>query len=277
MEYIVTKSLEQACQELADRPATIVAGGTDVYVSFGNSAPFNRMIDISVLQELRGIWQQRDGIKIGALTPWSDIRDARLPAAFQGLTQAASEIGGRQIQNAGTIGGNICNASPAADCIPPLLTLDASVELSSCRGTRRLPVAEFVLGPRQTARENDEIVTSILIPAPWPDGKAAFLKLGARRYLVISIAMVGVVLSLNPKGRIAHARIAVGACSPVARRLPELEADLVGQAPSNLTIDSGHFRELAPIGDVRGTAEYRQDAVVELCRRAIACAGGSVG
>ena len=135
-----------------------------------------------------------------------------------------------QIQNAGTIGGNLCNASPAADGVPPLLALDAEVELASAAGTRRLPLAAFLHGPRRTARRPDELLTAVLIPAAATEGRSAFLKLGARRYLVISIAMVAARLA-TADGRVTAAALAVGACGPVATRLPAVEAALVGHPP----------------------------------------------
>jgi CO/xanthine dehydrogenase FAD-binding subunit len=123
-----------------------------------------------------------------------------------------------QIQNSGTVAGNLCNASPAADGVPPLLALDASVELASVAGTRRLKLDDFILGPRRTARRADELLAAILIPKPRAAAHSHFLKLGARRYLVISIAMVAAAIE-SERGKITTARVAVGACGPVAQRL----------------------------------------------------------
>jgi CO/xanthine dehydrogenase FAD-binding subunit len=140
-----------------------------------------------------------------------------------------------------------------------------------------MPLADFLLGPRATQRAADEIVTAVLIPNPPPDSRGAFEKLGARRYLVISIAMVAALVTTDRKGRIAEARIAVGACAPVAHRLAALEADLIGQYPDNPEVTARHLDPLAPIDDPRGTAIYRLDAAAELCRRAIRAAGGVNG
>ena len=139
-----------------------------------------------------------------------------------------------QVQNRGTIVGNLCNASPAADGVPNLLALDAVVELASVRGTRRVPVAAFVTGNRATVRAADELVTGLFVPDPAAGGRgrrrrSTFLKLGARAYLVISIAMVAAVLVRDADGRITSARVAVGACSAVAQRLAALEAELAGR------------------------------------------------
>ena len=147
------------------------------------------------------------GLRIAACTTWSEIRDAALPPACDALRAAAAEVGGRQIQNAGTIGGNLCNASPAADGVPPLLALDAAVELASAAGTRRLPLAAFLLGPRRTDRRPGEILTAVLLPEAALAGRSVFLKLGARRHLVISIAMVAVRLDVAGRpGRRRRAR-----------------------------------------------------------------------
>ena len=277
MSYQTPNTIEDALDLLAPGDATILAGGTDVYPSLsGRDLPAN-IVDISKLSDLRGITTGPDGLRIGGLTRWSDIRTTTLPPAIAGLQQAAAQVGGIQIQNAGTIAGNLCNASPAADGVPPLLTLDASVDLTSATGTRRLALADFILGPRQTALAPGEVLTALHIPTPPADAQAAFEKLGARAYLVISIAMVAALVRLDATGHIAEARVAVGACAPVAKRLTALEQDLIGQNPATPNLAPHHFADLSPIGDPRGSAEYRSAAVIELCRRAIRTAGGAHG
>jgi CO/xanthine dehydrogenase FAD-binding subunit len=180
-----------------------------------------------------------------------------------------------QVQNVATVVGNVCNASPAADGIACLLALDASVELASASGRRVLPLPDFVLGPRRTARRSNELVLGLRIPLPAPSARASFEKLGARRYLVISIVMVAAVAELLADGRIARARVAVGACSPVALRLPALEAALAGQWPDPALVAPEHLAPLAPIGDIRAPAEYRRTAALELVRRSVAALGAA--
>ena len=165
------------------------------------------------------------------LTTWSEVIDAALPAWFDGLKLAAREVGGRQIQNRGTIGGNLVNASPAADGVPPLLSLGAEVELASRRGQRRLAIDEFILGPRRTALADDEILTAVLVPKPSRQAVSGFAKLGSRRYLVISLVMAAALIE-HDEGRIVAARISIGACSTVAIRLNALEAALAGPPKS---------------------------------------------
>jgi CO/xanthine dehydrogenase FAD-binding subunit len=188
-------------------------------------------------------------------------------------------VGGIQIQRAATIGGNLCNASPAADGVPPLLTLDASVELTSPSGTRAVPLEAFLTGYRATDLRDDELLTTVLVP-PAPGVRSAFRKLGLRRYLVISVVMVAAVVGVGADGRLADVRLAVGACSPVARRLRSLEDALLDRpAGSVRTLDPAEVREhlsvLEPIDDVRATAAYRVDAAAVLVGRALAACMGA--
>ncbi len=277
MDYFAPTALEQAYSLLARDPVRIVAGGTDYYPSRPAGPPARDLMDVTGIAELRGIAQVGDGWRIGATTRWSDIVRAELPPAFDGLKAAAREVGSIQIQNAGTVAGNLCNASPAADGVPPLLTLDARVEIGSDQGIRFLPLSEFITGVRATALQPGEMVTAVIVP-PLPEtAVSAFEKLGARRYLVISITMTAVLLVLDEGGRIAEARVAVGACSPVACRLGDLETALVGQDAGRAEIDPAHLSSLAPIDDVRGTAAFRADVVAEQIARALRAAGGRNG
>jgi CO/xanthine dehydrogenase FAD-binding subunit len=201
-----------------------------------------------------------------------------LPPCFRALQEAAREVGSIQIQNAGTIGGNLCNASPAADGVPPLLVLDAEVEIASLQGRRREPLSTFIQGNRHTSLRPGELVTEIIVPRTIDHGRSRFLKLGARRYLVISIVMVAACLAASEDGLISDARVAVGACSAVATRLPALEKALTGKpvcAGLGETAQPEHLAALSPIGDVRATADYRLDAALQLVRQAIeACSVG---
>lgn len=262
--------MTEAVAALAAQRATVLAGGTDVFPARVGRPVEEAIVDISGLAELGGIETTEAGWRFGALATWRDVLDADLPPLFDGLKAAAREVGGAQIQNRGTIGGNLCNASPAADGVPNWLALDAAVELASVRGRRVLPVAEFVLGNRRTARVPDEILIAVHVPRPSRPGRGTFRKLGARRYLVISIVMVAAVAEFGPDGTIAAARIAVGAASEVARRLPSLEARLVGNRPDPSLVLIEDLAPLAPIDDVRATAAYRRDAALTLIRRAIA-------
>lgn len=268
-------TLREALAIRAATGALPLAGGTDIQPLRTARAAWGdpwrpEILDLSAVPGLDSISVTRDGWRIGARTTWTTIAEAPLPPLFDGLRAAAREIGGRQVQNRGTIAGNLVTASPAGDGIPNLLALDAEVECGSQEGFRRVPVAAFVTGYRATALAPGEIVTGLHIPRC--DGaRGRFVKLGARRYLVISIAMAAGVIRMEGD-RIAEARIAVGACSPVARRLPALEEALIGIHPSEMpqVPQPAHLAPLAPIGDVRGTAAYRTDAALALLRDLLA-------
>jgi CO/xanthine dehydrogenase FAD-binding subunit len=270
--YFRPNSLQDALNVLADSRATILAGGTDVFPTLGDRPLSGPVLDISGLAEIRGIQSTAEHVVFGARTTWSEVLAASLPPGFDGLKAAAREIGSVQIQNAATIAGNLCNASPAADGVAALLALDAEVVLSSRHASRTMPLAEFILGNRKTARRPDELLTSIRVPRRIENAASIFLKLGARRYLVISIVMVAANLVVDSAGNIREALVCVGSCSAVALRLAELERALVGQAavpglakavrPEQLT-------RLSPIDDVRATAEYRRDAALTLVGRAL--------
>jgi len=275
MQYFRPELLEDALQLRAAHPVTVLAGGTDVYPAkasreaWGNTE-VSDILDISRLSECRGISDRGNHYRIGALTTWTDLLRTELPSYFDALKQAAREIGGVQIQNRGTLAGNLCNASPAADGVPVLLTLDAGIELSSRTGTRTLPLQQFITGYRKTACATDEILTAITVPKCSVPARSRFLKLGTRRYLVISIVMVSGVLETDSDGRIASIRLAVGSCSPVAQRLTQLEQRLQGEKVEQKLgdqVSSADLTVLAPIDDCRATGSYRGDATIVLIRR----------
>jgi CO/xanthine dehydrogenase FAD-binding subunit len=274
--YLRPKTLDEAVALLASPGGQILAGGTDFYPALGERLPKGRVVDITALREIRGIKFEPEQVRIGGLTTWSDVIRTPLPHCFDALKAAAREVGSVQIQNRGTVAGNLCNASPAADGVPPLLALDAEVELSSAAGTRHIPLEQFLAGNRKTQRRPDEILTAVLVPRRIENAASAFLKLGARRYLVISISMVAVVVQSDAAGRVTEAHIAVGSCSAKALRLTDLEHALQS-LPFKRGIGSAvkpeHLTPLTPIDDVRATATYRRDASLTLVQRALdACA-----
>ncbi|WP_284154817.1 FAD binding domain-containing protein [Algicella marina] len=273
MEYFVPENLGEALNALSAGPMDILAGGTDYYPGLAGQPAGRSILDISRLPELNGVRRTAEhGWRIGACTRWRDIARAGLPPAFDGLAEAALTVGSVQIQNTGTIAGNVCNASPAADGVPPLLTLDAEVEIRSAGSERVLPLSEFITGPREVALAEGEMVTALIVPSQANSLKSAFEKLGARRYLVISIAMVAVAARVED-GRLRDLRIAVGACSPVARRLTGLERALAGTAVADLSglevVTGRHLDALTPLDDIRGTGKYRLSAVPELVTRSV--------
>jgi len=275
--YLKPRTLDEAVLLLAGSDAQILSGGTDFYPALGEKLPQGTIVDVSSLRELRGISISAEHIRIGGLTTWTEVIRTPLPRCFDALKAAAREVGSVQIQNRGTVAGNLCNASPAADGVPPLLVLDAVVELISAAGQRQIQLAEFIVGNRKTLRRPGEVLSGILIPRTAENATSAFLKLGARRYLVISISMVAALIQRDHAGRIAETRVAIGSCSASARRLRDLEKELVGLpcAPGiGEVVTEAHLSSLSPIDDVRATAEYRRDASLILVRRALeACIG----
>ncbi len=244
-------TLAEAARIRAETGARPLAGATDILPARTQAAtwdtpPEEDWLDLSAITALRGVARDGDAWRIGAMTTWAALRDGdALPPGFRALRQAAAQVGGRQVQARGTLGGNLCNASPAADGVPPLLLLDAAVELASPRGVRVLPLRGFILGNRRTALAGDEILSAILVPAHRAAVPSAFVKLGARAHLVISIAMAAAD---------AEGRATIGACSDVARMWEE---------------------GVDPISDVRADAAYRSHAAAVLVARARSMAGAA--
>jgi CO/xanthine dehydrogenase FAD-binding subunit len=268
--------LRQALAALAGGGWQVLAGGTDFYgARVGRPLP-PAVLDLTGIAALRGISPPRqspaassaDGGQlwwIGATTTWSDIARAQLAPLFHGLVQAAREVGGVQVQNRGTVGGNLCNASPAADGAVMLMALQAEVELRAFDRVRRLPLSRFLRGVRSTALAPGELLTAVHVPARSPRAWSRFLKLGHRRYLVISVVMVGVLLDFDRDDRVTACGIAVGACAPTALSLSGLEQALLGQPRARLAdcaqvwLAADGLQALAPIDDVRGSGAYRRE------------------
>ena len=276
--YLRPSDLDSALAAIAGTPRTIVAGGTDYYPARVGKPLDDDVLDVTGIDALKAIEDRGDRYRIGALVTWTRIIEARLPPMFDGLKRAAREVGGVQVQNSGTVVGNVCNASPAADGVPNLLALDAEIELASRDAIRSVPIGAFITGNRQTVRARDEIVTGISVPKPAEGTTSSFLKLGARHYLVISIVMTAGVLEPAPDGTVSSLRLAVGSCSAVARRLEALEDALRGRpidAGLQDAVAEDHLAVLSPIDDVRGTGEYRMDAALTLVRRTLAELGSA--
>ena len=264
-------SLQDALAALADKKMPILAGGTDFYPGLMDGPAPYPVLDITLISGLKTLEKMNSDWRIGAAVTWTQVVKAELPPAFAGLRAAALEVGSLQIQNSGTVVGNICNASPAADGVPPLIALNARVEISSASNVRVVPIEQFILGVRDTALEPDEIVTALLVPE-FPKGTISrFKKLGTRSYLVISIAMIAVTLEISDAGIISNVRIAVGACSAVAQRLFALEEELAGLKISKIALSGSvrmdHLFGLSPIDDVRGSGGFRMEAVREMLTR----------
>jgi CO/xanthine dehydrogenase FAD-binding subunit len=271
--YLRPSELRSALASLAATPRVVLAGGTDLYATGTPLPPTLRqpVLDITAVDELRGIHSERAQIVIGATASWAELCRAALPPWLCSLQQAGSQVGAEQIQNVATLAGNLCNASPAADGIPPLLALAARVELRSMRATRTLALEDFLLGPRRTACARDELLTAVRLPRRSERARSVFCKLGARSYLIISIVSLAVSVDFDAAGRIDYAGIAVGSCAARARRLVSLESRLLGldRDAARALLITGPMPELSPIDDIRASAAYRHDAVAKLLQRAV--------
>jgi CO/xanthine dehydrogenase FAD-binding subunit len=254
-------------------PARLIGGGTDLLAKLDRqSSDRVVVVDVSDVQELAGIGLADGGLRIGAATKLADIENCDLlRGAWCVLADAAVQIGSPQIRNLATLGGNICNASPAADTVPPLLVLDARAEVISSKGRRTLPLAEFFAGPGATVLNGSEVLAAIYLPEPPPGAAATYLKHSPRR--AMDLAVVGVAALLAPANGRLEARIALGAVAPTPLRAREAEARLAHAA----YIDDGVIsdvarlaaREANPISDVRASAEYRSAMVETLTGRAL--------
>ncbi len=234
-----------------------LAGGTDVMVllSAGKLQP-RRWVDLSAVPELRGIEVRHDAVVLGALTTYTDVRRQPVVAgAFPMLAQAASETGGLAIQNRGTLGGNIANASPAADSPPALLAYDAEIELVSRAGIRRVPYAGYHTGYKQTVAAPGELIARIVLPRAG-ERVHYYRKVGPRRAQAISKVCMAACVKLEGRA-VKAARIALGGVAPVPLRAEEAERALVSGEP-RARVREALGRAIAPIDDVRSTARYRR-------------------
>jgi carbon-monoxide dehydrogenase medium subunit len=273
------RSLFEAYELLAAAPTRPIAGGTDVMVAItGELGPIpERMLDLSRLEELRGISLERGALVLGARTTYSEIRRStmcreHLPA----LVEAAATIGAAQIQNRGTIGGNVANASPAGDTLPVLLATDAAILVGGQRGEREIPVAEFFVDYRKTALAPDELILQVRIPIPM--GRSVrFRKVGTRRAQAIS--KVVIALAWHDLGSVGwkDVRIALGSVAATPVRARVTEAVLEGSQPTPEVADRASETlagELEPIDDVRSTADYRRLVSARILHRLLRDAGG---
>ena len=244
------------------------AGGTDLMVLLesGKLAHHN-YINIWQLAELRGIETTATHITLGTLTTYTDVlEDPILRSEFPMLCQAAGETGGLAIQNRGTLGGNIVNASPAADSPPALLAYDAEVELVSTRGSRWLPYQGFHTGYKQMLIRPDELLTRIRLPRDTTGATHYYRKVGTRKAQAISKVCFAAIGRTN-NGHIEQVRLAVGSVAPIVVRCVQTEAAIKGQKPDPQTVKSAQatlLREISPIDDIRSTANYRQRVALNL-------------
>lgn len=282
-DYVRIGSVDEllALFETSSYPVRLIAGGTDLLTRIEpDSAERVLVADIGDVDELAGLVTTGEGLRVGAATKLADLEGSELLSGVLGvLADGAAQVGSPQIRNLATIGGNVCNASPAADTVPPLLILDARAELVSPRGLRTVPLDKFFIGPGQTVMSKDEFLAAVLIPTQPKGAVAVYLKQSPRRAMDLAVVGVGALLAWEGNG--LQARIALGAVAPTplravqAERLLEgaieLEGDVISRAAALAA------QEAAPINDVRASAEYRKEMVRALTERAVHQLAASLG
>ncbi len=275
-EFFLPANLDEALQIKAASGADVrfIAGGTDIIIDLDRGRqPHCSLIDISRLNELHFIRSEERGIRLGGgITHAEILQSSEIRSEANILAQAAVEVGAPQIRNRSTLSGNIVTASPAADTVPPLVALNAIVELESLRGRRELPLTEFITGFRQVGLAADEIVRSILIPKAQGERRGAFLKLGLRNAQAISVISVAANLEFDETSRVSKAAIALGSVAATVIRVPEAEQLLLGQPLTDELISAAAVAAMnaaTPISDVRGGAAYRKAMVKVYTLRAL--------
>jgi carbon-monoxide dehydrogenase small subunit/xanthine dehydrogenase small subunit len=266
------RSLESALELLAMHAGEVrpLAGGTDILVK-AKDGQQNRaaLLDVTAVPELRGIEERGEELWIGAATTHTELTRSALVARYApALPGASAVIGGPQIRNRGTLGGNLANASPAADTVPALFAADAVVELVSVSERRDIPIAQFFTGPRRTVLGPDELILGVRVPRR-PGVRGAFLRLGQRRAQAISKVSVAVAMTFR-EGRPEWVRVALGAVAPTVVRAPQAEAALLGGGHQGLRRAREAVRdEVNPIDDLRSTRDYRREMAGVLLERAV--------
>ena len=269
-EHYAPDSVEELLELLKSKPnAKLIAGGTDLLLQMkeGTAQP-ETVVSLKNVEELGGFSVSKNGYRLGTgMTLRRITRSNELTQNFPGLIYAAGVVASEQIRSLATLGGNICNASPSADMVPPLIALDAVVQLVSSQGQRDIPLSEFFKGPGESVLKSGEILHSIFLPQP--SGSMIYSKHAPRKYM--DLAVVGVAVRLAKKhGKINEARVALGAVGPVPFRAEKTEALLAGQTlTTELMREAGEMAagECVPIDDIRGSAWYRKRMVKVHVRR----------
>ncbi len=278
LEYLSPKTTDELAGFLADHKekAKILSGGTDIIPNLLEKLfKVDYLIDVSGIDSLKGIaYEPGKGLVIGAATKMEEIeRSAIIAEKYAALNKAASEVGSPQIRAMASIAGNSCNASPAADTPPALVTLGAKVTLVSKDGEREMLLEDFILGNRKTDLKPDEFVKAFTLPDPKPNSASRFGLLTLTATKAIDVVSIGVSLTLaSDKKKVTDATIAMGSVAPVPLRARETEKVLIGETPNDKLIEKAAKKcsaESTPIGDIRGSAAYRKHIVEVLAARTI--------
>lgn len=274
-DYHAPTSVEQAVELLSLDGTRPLAGGTDLIVQMRERRRVvKRIVDLKHLPTLTTVTAANDGwVEFGAALNATALSFHTQLSPYSSIVEASRMIGSHQIQNRASIGGNVCNASPSADAIPPLIALGADAVIVSAAGMRVEPVEALFLGPGKITLRRQELLVSFRLPPPDPDSASTYLRFTPRREMDIAVAGVGAMLQLASDGKIKNARLALSAVGPTPLRAPIAEARLRGEVPStDLWAEAARLaaREAQPISDTRATAEYRRELVKTLTARALA-------
>ncbi|MCA9203093.1 MAG: xanthine dehydrogenase family protein subunit M [Planctomycetales bacterium] len=276
-QYAAPSSLGEATKLLAEfgSRARVLAGGTDILVQLREGRRSAEMVvDVKRVPELMSLSLNGVGLHLGASVPCYRLYDDEaVKSAYSALTDAARIIGGWQIQSRASVGGNLCNSSPAADSIPALMVLGATCEIASAGGTREVPAAEFCTGPGRNVLQDGELLVTIKLPPTPPHSGSAYLRFIPRNEMDIAVVGAGAWVQLNAAGdTIEQARVALSAVAPTPRMAQQANDWLAGQPATDATLEQAG--ELAravaePINDMRGTIEYRRHLAGVLTKRAL--------
>jgi len=279
-DFLRASSLEEALCLLAEwgSACRVVAGGTDLLVDLrsdeGRWPQLKVVVDISGLAELKGVRAEGDRIRVGALVTHAQVADhSLLKEEVTFLSQACRTVGSPQIRNRGTIGGNVVNASPAADSLPPLVALGAEAVVASLRGERTVPLEEFLVAPYRCALAEDELLLAVQFPRPPRGSRSCFLKVGRRRALAIARLSLAVLVTVGDEGQVEDVRLVPGAAFPMPRRARKGEDLLRGARPSPellARVGEAVAEEMVERSGLRWSTEYKRPVLAGLTRRALA-------
>lgn len=275
MRYEAPESVEGAVALLtsAKGEARVLAGGTDLLVLMrADLVDPELIVDIKKIPETRAVTEEKGGWRIGAAVTGAELKEnARLKKTWPGVVEAANLIGSTQIQGRATLGGNLCNGSPAADSVPALIAAGAMASLAGPNGRRDIPVEDVMLGPRKLALTKGEIVVSFLLPPRPARSSDAYLRFIPRTEMDIAVVGAGVSLTLDRDSVITAARVSLGAVAPRVLLVPEAAQAIIGSRldkPAQDRLEAAARAACRPIDDKRGTTEFRIDVAAVLARRA---------
>lgn len=281
-EYGAPTTVDEAVALLGRGDARVLAGGTDLIVQMREGRrQVGRVVDLKRIAELTALVAEKDGsVRIGAALNVTAVAAHPAMARYPAVVESGRMIGSYQIQNRASIGGNVCNAAPSADAIPPLICLDARAAIAGPAGRREVPVETLFAGPGKTNLGAQEILVSIRLPPAPKRSAGRYLRFTPRREMDIAVAGAGVWLRLGADGAVDEARIALAAVAPTPIRAPGAERRLIGERPTAKLLEEAArlaARDARPISDTRGSAEYRRELVKVLTARALASCCAELG